>query len=149
MDPFSFKFNDVPDKFINAHACRHTHPTTFFSLLKRLSHLLAMEWISSFVWDHFWNGIGYFSSMCIEDVTSMPEYPRPSYPGKLVPRGDRLRVSWLNGCSFIHESRNWSRDTYPESYITKYNSMRRELLFELICLVYLRILVYLVIYDSR
>ena len=36
---------------------------------------------------------------------------------------DRLRVDWLwEGC---RESRSCSRDTYPESCITKYASMRR------------------------
>ena len=47
---------------------------------------------------------------------------------------DRLKVGWLNGYSFItstgalwegyHESRRCSRDTYPESYITKYTNVR-------------------------
>ena len=36
--------------------------------------------------------------------------------------GDRLRVGW-EGC---RESRRCSRDTYPETYITKYTSMRRK-----------------------
>ena len=33
---------------------------------------------------------------------------------------DRLRVGWLNGWEGYHESRRCSKDTYPESYITKY-----------------------------
>ena len=41
----------------------------------------------------------------------------------LFSRGGRLRVGWLNGFSFIwegcRESRRCSRDTFPESYITK------------------------------
>ena len=37
---------------------------------------------------------------------------------------DRLRVGWLNWEGY-HESRRCSRDTYPESYITKYTSIRR------------------------
>jgi len=37
----------------------------------------------------------------------------------LLSKGDILRVSWLNG-------RRCSRDTYPESYITKYTSIRRK-----------------------
>jgi len=38
--------------------------------------------------------------------------------------GDRLTVGWLwEGC---RESRTCSRDTYPESYITKYTSIRRK-----------------------
>ena len=36
-------------------------------------------------------------------------------------RVDRLRVGWLR----YHESRRCSRDTYPESYVTKYTSIRR------------------------
>ena len=40
-----------------------------------------------------------------------------------VDEGDRLRVGWLwEGC---RKSRRCSRDTYPESYITKYTSIRR------------------------
>ena len=40
---------------------------------------------------------------------------------------DRLRVGWLNGPFWkgYHESRRCSRHTYPESYITKYTSIRR------------------------
>ena len=48
-----------------------------------------------------------------------------------------------------HESRRCSRYTYPESYITKYTSIRREwLACPDVWLVSLCILVYLVIYDS-
>ena len=38
--------------------------------------------------------------------------------------GDRLRVGWEG----YRESRRCSRDTYPESYITKYTSIRRQTL---------------------
>ena len=38
---------------------------------------------------------------------------------------DRLRVGWLNGWEGCRESRRYSRDTFPESYITKYTSIRR------------------------
>ena len=45
-------------------------------------------------------------------------------------KDDRLRVGWLNGFAGplwegYRESRRCSRDTYPESYITKYTSIRR------------------------
>ena len=46
-------------------------------------------------------------------------------------RNDRLRVGWLNGTLVgpfskgYHESRRCSRDTYPESCITKYTCIRR------------------------
>jgi hypothetical protein len=44
-------------------------------------------------------------------------------------RHNGCRVGWLNGFSSItqgfHESRRCSRDTYPESYITKYTSIQR------------------------
>jgi len=40
-------------------------------------------------------------------------------------RVDRLRVGWLNGWEGYHESRRCSTDTYPESYILKYTSIRR------------------------
>ena len=38
---------------------------------------------------------------------------------------DTLRVGWLyfEGC---RESRRYSRETYPESYITKFTSIRRQ-----------------------
>jgi len=39
------------------------------------------------------------------------------------PPVDRLRVGALR--EGYHESRRCSRDTYPESYITKYTSIRR------------------------
>jgi len=41
------------------------------------------------------------------------------------PKVDRLRIGWplWEG---NHESRRCSRDTYPESYITKYTSIRNE-----------------------
>ena len=39
---------------------------------------------------------------------------------------DRLRVGWLNGFwEGYRETRRCSRDTYAESYITKYTSIRR------------------------
>jgi len=38
---------------------------------------------------------------------------------------DRLGVGWLNGLGGHHDSRRYSRDNYPESYITKYTSIRR------------------------
>ena len=41
------------------------------------------------------------------------------------------RVGWLNGWEGYHESRRFSRDTYPESYITKYTSVRRAKTFML------------------
>ena len=50
-------------------------------------------------------------------------------PSVYVPSFDRLKVGWLNGFSFItswegcRESRRCSRDTYPESYITKYTKI--------------------------
>jgi hypothetical protein len=55
---------------------------------------------------------------------------------------DSLRIGLLNGFSFItstgawaraplwegcHEHRRYSRDTYPESYITEYTSIRRRM----------------------
>ena len=46
---------------------------------------------------------------------------------------DRIRVGWLTGISFwegCRESRRCSRDTYPESHITKYTSIRRLKRFE-------------------
>ena len=44
---------------------------------------------------------------------------------KRVKFNDRLRVGWLNGFwEGYHESRRCSRDTYPESYITKYTSIQ-------------------------
>ena len=39
-------------------------------------------------------------------------------------RNDRLSVGWL--WEGYRESRRSSRDTYPESYITKYTSIRRK-----------------------
>ena len=53
-------------------------------------------------------------------------------PGRAAGRdllitSDRLRVGWLNGLwEGYHESRRCSGDTYPESYITKYPSIRRQ-----------------------
>ena len=44
------------------------------------------------------------------------------YRKVLVQYSDRLGVGW-EGC---RESRRCPRDTYPESYITKYTSIRRE-----------------------
>ena len=40
---------------------------------------------------------------------------------------DKLRVGWLTKVSWegYHESRRCSRETYPESYITNYTSIRR------------------------
>jgi len=39
------------------------------------------------------------------------------------PCDDRLRVGWFNG--FSCESRRFSRDTCPETHITKYTGIRR------------------------
>jgi len=39
--------------------------------------------------------------------------------------GDGLRVGWLNGWERYLASRTCSRDTYPQSYTTKYTSIRR------------------------
>ena len=49
-----------------------------------------------------------------------------SWSRALRPR-DRLKIGWLNGFSFrkgCRESRRHSRNTYPESYITKYTSIQ-------------------------
>jgi len=61
--------------------------------------------------------------------TGAPGFPDPGSPrisSRRVAGGDRLRAGWLNefweGC---RESRRCSRDTYPDSYITKYTSIRR------------------------
>ena len=47
-----------------------------------------------------------------------------------VPHGictfERLRVVWPNEREGYHESRRCSRGTYPESYTTKYTSIRRK-----------------------
>jgi len=48
--------------------------------------------------------------------------------GEVLMLSDRLRDHTLVGPLWegYHESRRCSRDTYPESYITKYSSMRRQ-----------------------
>ena len=45
--------------------------------------------------------------------------------------GDRRRVS-CGALGGYHESRRCSKDTYPESYITKYTSIRRILGSEIV-----------------
>ena len=60
---------------------------------------------------------------------SLPQPPPPPTSSRPLPppAGDTLRVGWLNGSwEGCRESR-CSRDTYPESYITKYTSMRRKI----------------------
>ena len=50
-------------------------------------------------------------------------WPDP-FCSRVVASVDRLTPAWEG----YHESRRCSRDTYPESYITKYTSTRRETL---------------------
>ena len=39
---------------------------------------------------------------------------------------DTLRVGWLNGFSGAPQEQKILKDTYPESYITKYTSVRKK-----------------------
>ena len=66
---------------------------------------------------------GATSRECLIICDPIGYEPLPSGRGT-NDKNDRLKVRWLS-CEWYHDSKRCSRDTCPESYITKYTSIRR------------------------